>query len=92
MNSDLVAKRFLTELNGFDFLLDRLFSKQKDEKDEKEKHEEEDKNGSESEEEEDEGGDNLMKKIMNKLKTSKTKEPKKKEDKIALKTLPTMSK
>ncbi len=27
MHSDLVAKKFLTELNGFDFLLDRLFSK-----------------------------------------------------------------
>jgi hypothetical protein len=25
-----VAKRFLTELNGFDFLLDRLFSKVED--------------------------------------------------------------
>ena len=27
VQSDSVAKKFLTELNGFDFLLDRLFSK-----------------------------------------------------------------
>ena len=27
VHSDFVAKKFLTELNGFDFLLDRLFSK-----------------------------------------------------------------
>lgn len=27
VQTDAVAKKFLTELNGFDFLLDRLFSK-----------------------------------------------------------------
>jgi len=27
VQTDTVAKKFLTELNGFDFLLDRLFSK-----------------------------------------------------------------
>jgi hypothetical protein len=30
VKTDTVAKKFLTELNGFDFLLDRLFSKVED--------------------------------------------------------------
>ena len=30
VQTDAVAKKFLTELNGFDFLLDRLFSKEED--------------------------------------------------------------
>lgn len=34
VNQEAVAKEFLTELNGFDFLLDRLFSKQESSKDE----------------------------------------------------------
>jgi hypothetical protein len=35
VKTDTVAKRFLTELNGFDFLLDRLFSKvEEDDKEE----------------------------------------------------------
>jgi hypothetical protein len=33
VKTDSVAKRFLTELNGFDFLLDRLFSKSEDSED-----------------------------------------------------------
>jgi hypothetical protein len=30
VQSDIVAKKFLTELNGFDFLLDRLFTKKEE--------------------------------------------------------------
>lgn len=36
VQTDTVAKKFLLELNGFDFLLDRLFSK-KDNKEEESK-------------------------------------------------------
>jgi hypothetical protein len=32
VKTDAIAKKFLTELNGFDFLLDRLFAKTSDEK------------------------------------------------------------
>lgn len=32
MKTDTIAKKFLTELNGFDFLLDRLFAKAEEQK------------------------------------------------------------
>eukprot|EP00347_Sterkiella_histriomuscorum_P007708 403347869 len=95
IQSDEVAKRFLTELNGFDFLLDRLFSNESIGLN-KEANEE----GANSSDDEEDEENQLMKLILEKLKIKdQTKgKPKQQQSKSIedsskkLKKLPTMVK